>query len=146
MGWWGTFEPQEYFFHHQIHCVNFFRVNWRARIFSFNFPLLEYFFCTSPLPPLPSLPTYTFSNGPLYGSSSMYESQQGPEICDVSPCIWDKLGLRLRNYSMVTNLSLRVSQYDLLTKYRRSLCTFHVVQRAKVALERDKQGNYHLKL
>ena len=76
----------------------------------------------------------------------MYESQQGPEICDVSPCIWDKLGLRLRNYSMVTNLSLRVSQYDLLTKYRRSLCTFHVVQRAKVALERDKQGNYHLKL
>ena len=53
----------------------------------------------------------------------MYESQQGPEICDVSPCIWDKLGLRLRNYSMVTNLSLRVSQYDLLTKYRRALCT-----------------------
>ena len=53
----------------------------------------------------------------------MYESQQGPEICDVSPCIWDKLGLRLRNYSMVTNLNLRVSQYDLLTKYSRALCT-----------------------
>ena len=122
MGWWGTFEPQEYSFRYQIHCVNFFRVNWRAWIFSLNFPLREYFFCTSPHP-LPFALVHFLMVRPLYGSSSMYESQQGPEICDVSPCIWDKLGLRLRNYSMVTNLNLRVSQYDLLTKYRRALCT-----------------------
>ena len=57
MGWWGTFEPQEYFFRYQIHCVNFFRVNWRALIFSFNFPVREYLFCTSPpTPPPHSLP------------------------------------------------------------------------------------------
>ena len=55
---------------------------------SCNFPLREYiyflYFKPSPLPAPPSLPPYILTNGPLYGSRSMYESQQGPEICDVS--------------------------------------------------------------
>ena len=64
---------------------------WAAGIFFFVikfiviFPCANIsFFCTSPPPPSPSLPPYIVSNGPLYGSRSMYESQQGPEICDVS--------------------------------------------------------------
>ena len=32
-------------------------------LFSFNFPLREYLFCTSPAPPSPP-PPYKFSNGP----------------------------------------------------------------------------------
>ena len=44
----GNFRAAGIFFRYQIPCMNFFlghsmyifRVNWRARIFSFNFPLL----------------------------------------------------------------------------------------------------------
>ena len=42
-GGWGIFERQEFFGGGgggQLACMNFF--------FSFNFPLREYFFCTSP--------------------------------------------------------------------------------------------------
>ena len=58
----GNFRAAEIFFRYPIPCMNFlqaialifFRINWRALIFfSFNFPLREYFFCTSPAPPPP---------------------------------------------------------------------------------------------
>ena len=64
----GNFRAAEIFFRYQIPCMNFFqaiawiffRINWRAWIFfSFNFPLREYFFCTSPAPSPPD----KFSNG-----------------------------------------------------------------------------------
>ena len=57
-------------------------------------------------------------------------------------------GLRLRNYSMVTNLNLRVSQYDLFTIVPLEL-TDHVVQNRQAGEQKshwDKtnKGNYHL--
>ena len=81
------------FFRYQIHCMNFLDHSMNIFLgligvhdffFHVIFPCANIsFFCTSP-PPSPSLPPYIVSNGPLYGSRSMYESRQGPEICDVS--------------------------------------------------------------
>ena len=57
MGWWGTFEPQEYFFsRYQIHCMNFFRPQHEYflgiigvhEFFHLIFPCANVFFCTSP--------------------------------------------------------------------------------------------------
>ena len=59
-------------------------------------------------------------------------------------------GLRLRNYSIVFNLNLQVSQYDLFTIGPLEL-TVHVVQNRQAGEQKshwDKtnKGNYHLKL
>ena len=55
--------------------------------FSFNFPLREYFFCTSPAPPAP----HKFSNGP---SLMMHVSVNG-RVCVTSLRAWrDKTSSR----------------------------------------------------
>ena len=68
----GNFRAAGIFFRYQIPCMNFFqapawiflKVNWRAPIFfKLNFPLREFFFCTSPAPP------HKFSNGPSLRAS-----------------------------------------------------------------------------
>ena len=47
---WGerNFRAAEIFFRYQIPCMNFFRINWRARIFSCNFPCANIFFVLRP--------------------------------------------------------------------------------------------------
>ena len=48
------------------HCRNFFLVYFAYMIFFFslNFPLHEFFFCSSPAPPPPPPPPHNVSNGP----------------------------------------------------------------------------------
>ena len=53
-GGWGIFEPYEFFSlicRVRISSIGRFkfRVTWRTGIFSFNFPLHEYIFCTPPI-------------------------------------------------------------------------------------------------
>ena len=56
----GDFRAAGIFFRYQIPCMNFFWLQneyfsgliGMHEIFKFNFPLCEYFFCTSPPPPL----------------------------------------------------------------------------------------------
>ena len=57
----GNFRAAGIFFRYQIPCMNFFRPYHEYflgligvhEFFLFNFPLREYFFCTSPAPPPP---------------------------------------------------------------------------------------------
>ena len=66
----GNFRAAGIFFRYQVPCMNFFRPKHEYflgliglyEFFSFNFPLHEYFFCTSP-----PRPPYKFSNGPSLG-------------------------------------------------------------------------------
>ena len=61
----GNFRAAGTFFRYQIPCMNFFRPLYEyflglvgvQEFFSFNFPLREFFFCTSPAP-------HKFCNGP----------------------------------------------------------------------------------
>ena len=69
MGEGRNFRAAGNFFRYQIPCMKFFLGHSMniflgligvQEFFSFNFPLREYFFCTSPPPPTPPLPPISF--------------------------------------------------------------------------------------
>ena len=101
----GIFEPQEFFFVIKFLVWIFFRPKHEyflgligmQEFFSFNLPLLEYFFCTSPAPPISflmvrpllgrlNLTTLAFVNGKNYGFTT--NGWQGKHIVYLIDFAW----------------------------------------------------------